>query len=95
MALIHCIPRTGRTHQIRVHLAHSGHPVAGDKIYGPSEECYLEFIETGFSDRLHERLWLPRHALHSSSLAVTVGGIPHRWESGLPGDLADFLNASS
>jgi 23S rRNA pseudouridine1911/1915/1917 synthase len=95
MALIHCIPRTGRTHQIRVHLAHSGHPVAGDKIYGPSEECYLEFIETGFSDRLHEKLWLPRHALHSSSLAVTVGGIPRRWESGLPGDLADFLNASS
>ena len=32
-------------HQIRVHLAHLGHPILGDKIYGPSEHCYLEYIQ--------------------------------------------------
>jgi len=91
LALIHCIPRTGRTHQIRVHLAHSGHPVVGDKIYGPSQECYLEFIESGWSRSLGEQLWLPRHALHSCSLEVTLNGWGHHWKSSLPGDLSAFL----
>ena len=48
-ALVRAFPRTGRMHQIRVHLAHAGHPVVGDKIYGPDERCYLDFIETGWS----------------------------------------------
>lgn len=87
MALLRCTPITGRTHQIRVHLAHSGHPVIGDKIYGPSEECYLEFISTGWTPSLQERLLHPRHALHSCLLGVTVGGVSHRWESPLPPDL--------
>ncbi len=91
LALIHCTPHTGRTHQIRVHLAHSGYPVVGDKIYGPSEDCYLEFIETGWSRGLEERLMLPRHALHSCSLSVTLEGAKHRWQSPLPEDLQRFL----
>lgn len=91
LSLVHCIPRTGRTHQIRVHLAHSGHPVVGDKIYGPSEECYLEFIETGWSPSLEKRLWLSRHALHSCSLELNHDGLRHRWESPLPRDLEDLL----
>ena len=91
IALVHCIPRTGRTHQIRVHLAHSGNPVVGDKIYGPSEECYLEFIETGWSARLHQRLWHPRHALHSCLLGVALDGERHVWESPLPGDLRELI----
>jgi 23S rRNA pseudouridine1911/1915/1917 synthase len=91
LALIHCVPHTGRTHQIRVHLSHSGYPVVGDKIYGPSEECYLEFIETGWSRNLEKRLWLPRHALHSCSLSVSLQGKKHRWESPLPEDLNTFL----
>ena len=78
---------TGRKHQIRIHLAHLRHPVVGDKIYGPSEECYLEFIESGWGPALKERLWLPRHALHSCVLEVPHGGSRHRWESLLPGDL--------
>jgi len=92
IALMRCKPHTGRTHQIRVHLAASGHPVVGDKIYGPSEEYYLEFIATGWSPSLQERLWLPRHALHSCLLGVSLGGINHRWESPLPEDLEAFLS---
>ena len=94
MALVHCIPHTGRTHQIRVHLAHSGCPVVGDKIYGPSDRCYLEFIETGWSKSLEERLWLPRHALHSCSLRVTFGEVRYAWRTDLPEDLRSFFHES-
>ena len=94
LSLIACKPRTGRTHQIRVHLAFSGFPVVGDKIYGPSEECYLEFIETGWTPTLEERLWLPRHALHSSLLALNLNGEDHLWRSELPEDLRNFLGES-
>ena len=50
-ALVRCFPETGRMHQIRVHLSHAGHSVVGDKIYGPDENCYLEFIRTGMDAR--------------------------------------------
>ncbi|MEI6322737.1 MAG: RluA family pseudouridine synthase [bacterium] len=93
LALVRCWPRTGRTHQIRVHLAHSGIPVVGDKIYGPSQECYLEFINTGWTSGLEQQLWLPRHALHSCVLGLTIGEIHHHWESALPGDLVRLLAA--
>src|SRR5256885_2524057 len=69
-ALIRAIPKTGRTHQIRVHLASLGHPLVGDKIYGPDEKLYLEFIETGWTPKLEAELLLPHHALHSTKLAL-------------------------
>ncbi len=83
-ALVHAEPETGRMHQIRVHLAHSGHAIVGDKLYGPSEDCYLEFIETGWTPALAARLVLPRQALHSGVLSVAE----HRWTSPMPPDLA-------
>jgi 23S rRNA pseudouridine1911/1915/1917 synthase len=86
-SLIRAIPHTGRTHQIRVHLASLGHPVVGDKIYGPNEQLYLRFIETGWTSDLECQLLLPRHALHSAKL--TVGGV-HEWISPLPPDLGEF-----
>lgn len=87
-AIVRAFPETGRTHQIRVHLAHSGHAIVGDKIYGPDEGCYLEFIETGWTPSLAERLLLPRHALHSAGLRIESRGVG--WESPLPEDLAVF-----
>lgn len=51
-SLVECSPRTGRTHQIRVHLAYIGHPIVGDKIYG----------------RRKQRLALNRHFLHAARL---------------------------
>jgi 23S rRNA pseudouridine1911/1915/1917 synthase len=89
-ALVRAFPETGRTHQIRVHLAESGHRILGDKIYGPDENCYLEFIDTGWTPQLAQRLVLPRHALHSTALRIGRDG--PAWEVGLARDLAAFLN---
>jgi 23S rRNA pseudouridine1911/1915/1917 synthase len=86
-SIIRAVPRTGRTHQIRVHLASLGHPIVGDKIYGPDEKLYLQFIETGWTPELARQLLLPRHALHSATLEIEGG---ERWVSPLPIDLRAF-----
>ena len=88
-SLIRASPRTGRTHQIRVHLSSVGHPVVGDKIYGPNEQLYLRFIETGWATELERRLLLPRHALHSAKLAIES---EKEWTSPLPRDLSEFCS---
>ncbi len=88
-ALVRARPCTGRTHQIRVHLASIGHPIVGDKIYGPDEQLYLRFIETGWTGELERQLLLPRHALHSAKLAIDG---EMEWESPLPPDLARFCS---
>ena len=87
-SLIRAMPTTGRTHQIRVHLASLGHPLVGDKIYGPDEQLYLQFIKTGWTPELERQLLLPRHALHATKLAIEGEG---EWTSPLPVDLAKFL----
>jgi 23S rRNA pseudouridine1911/1915/1917 synthase len=87
-SVVRAIPRTGRTHQIRVHLASIGHPVVGDKVYGPDEQLYLRFIETGWTHELEQKLLLPRHALHSAKLAIEDD---REWTSALPSDLAEFV----
>jgi 23S rRNA pseudouridine1911/1915/1917 synthase len=87
-SVVRALPWTGRTHQIRVHLAAIGHPIVGDKIYGPDEKLYLEFIETGWTSQLESKLLLPRHALHAAKLAIAGEG---EWESDLPPDLAGFI----
>jgi len=87
-AIVRAIPLTGRTHQIRVHLSSLGYPIVGDKIYGPDERLYLEFIETGWTEKLGRQLLLPRHALHSARMAIDGIG---DWISNLPEDLAGFL----
>ncbi|MFZ4483834.1 MAG: RluA family pseudouridine synthase [Chthoniobacterales bacterium] len=90
-SLVRARPRTGRTHQIRVHLAHAGHPLVGDKIYGGREEAYLEFIETGWTPRLAAELLLPRHALHAAGLEFDAGAGREAVQSDLPDDLRGFL----
>ncbi len=90
-ALVRALPETGRLHQIRVHLASTGHPVVGDKIYGPDEGCYLEFIETGWTPKLAQVLLLDRHALHAWRLTFDAEpGQRRTVEAPLPGDMANF-----
>jgi 23S rRNA pseudouridine1911/1915/1917 synthase len=92
-ALIEAKPETGRTHQIRVHLAHVGYPIVGDKIYGPDENCYLEFIESGWTPALEDKLLLSRQALHASRLSFEYEGVPYSFEAPLPPDLEKFLRS--
>jgi 23S rRNA pseudouridine1911/1915/1917 synthase len=67
-SLLRIETQTGRLHQIRVHLAYAGHPVIGDKIYGPDPLLYLKFIDEGWTEQHQRVLGLPRHALHAHRL---------------------------
>jgi 23S rRNA pseudouridine1911/1915/1917 synthase len=90
-ALVRCFPETGRMHQLRVHLAHSGHPIVGDKLYSGSGAEYLEWMATGWTPALGRRLFLPRHALHAAVLAVPWQGRRIEWRAELATDLRGFV----
>jgi len=83
--LVEAMPQTGRTHQIRVHLASLGHPVVGDNTYGAPAK-----LRFGAS----EEPTLPRTFLHAAKLAFThpITGAPLQFEAPLPGELAMFLD---
>ncbi|MEO0018432.1 MAG: hypothetical protein RLZZ522_1715 [Verrucomicrobiota bacterium] len=90
-SLVRCFPETGRMHQLRVHLAHGGHPIVGDKLYSGNGDEYLEWMATGWTPELARRLWLPRHALHAAVLAVPWQGRRVAWRVDLAGDLQAFV----
>ena len=95
VSLVECQLETGRTHQIRVHLQHLGHPLFSDDRYGGGEirkgtvySKYKQFVQSCFQI-------LPRHALHARSLGFEhpVTGQRMQFESELPADFAECLDA--
>jgi 23S rRNA pseudouridine1911/1915/1917 synthase len=73
-ALVLAQPRTGRLHQIRVHLRHAGLPIVGDKVYGLDPELFLRFVGGTLSERDRDRLLWRRQALHAWSLTIRHPG---------------------
>jgi len=86
-------PRSGRRHQIRVHLQAIGHPVVGDKLYAAGEAHHLRHLERGFDERMRRELLAERHLLHASAIALRhpVDGRKVTFEAPLPGDMREFL----
>ena len=87
---VRVIPETGRKHQIRAHAQWLGHPVVGDKIYGPDARLYLRFIEEGWSPDLERVLLLPRQALHCARIDLRPAGIDREFTAAVPDDLDIF-----
>ncbi|HET7083132.1 MAG TPA: RluA family pseudouridine synthase [Rhizomicrobium sp.] len=95
-ALLACQLETGRTHQIRVHLAHIGHPLMGDAVYGPHFKTKASHLGPRSQKALAA---LGRQALHAYLLALKhpKTGAILQWISDLPADLTllrDSLRAT-
>jgi 23S rRNA pseudouridine1911/1915/1917 synthase len=91
-SLVACRLETGRTHQIRVHMAHIGHPLLGDPVYGTGMRTKAKRLGPQACALLEA---LDRQALHAALLgfAHPVSGATLHFESALPGPLAELAQA--
>lgn len=91
-SLLRCRLETGRTHQIRVHMAHTGHPLLGDAVYGAGFRSSAAKLPEMPRQALTS---LNRQALHAATLGFRhpISGAPMRFESPAPADFATLLGA--
>ena len=88
--LCRVIPETGRKHQIRVHAEWLDRRVVGDKIYGPDETLYIDFVEHGWADRFETALPMKRQALHCYSYTFNFPEGPVVFKAPVPDDMLAF-----
>ena len=90
IALVECWLETGRTHQIRVHMAHTGHGLIGDPVYGGKRKLSAKSFPPAVSDAINT---FGRQALHAAVLGFIhpVTGEDMRFEADIPPDMADLL----
>lgn len=90
--LVAAYPETGRQHQIRVHMAHVGHPLVGDKLYAHGDEVFVRCLEGPPDEALRALLLLDRHALHAHAVAFDhpATGAPTEIVAPLARDIAAF-----
>ncbi|MCX5785909.1 MAG: pseudouridine synthase [Elusimicrobia bacterium] len=91
--LVRVVTGTGRKHQIRAHAQWLGKCIVGDKIYGPDERCFLDFLDDGWTPALAEKLLLPRQALHCSEIDMRKAGIDRVFSAPMPADMRAFCGA--
>lgn len=92
VTLIECWLETGRTHQIRVHMAHAGHSLLGDPVYGGRRKLAVKSINPATAEAI--RLF-PRQALHAAVLGFVhpVTGNDIRFEAETPADMANLIES--
>jgi len=91
-ALVECWLETGRTHQIRVHMAHAGHGLIGDPTYGGKRKLPQRAVTAGAAQAAHS---FPRQALHAAILGFVhpISGETKRFEATIPADMAGLIDA--
>ncbi len=89
LARVH--PHSGRRHQIRVHAASLGHPLVGDKLYGPDPALMIRFMREGISPELLKQLVLDRQGLHCSQVEFETELGLEIFAAPAPDDLAAFV----
>jgi 23S rRNA pseudouridine1911/1915/1917 synthase len=95
-SLVEARPKTGRQHQIRLHLADAGHPIIGDKLYLGGESFFIEALQPGFPiEEVIDRVGHERQALHAYRAAFDhpTTRAPLSLQAPLPPDLEALLES--
>ena len=86
-------PLTGRQHQIRVHAATNGYPLLGDKLYNGDSSIFMRFKDFTASQEDHEKMQIPRQALHAAALKLTYPKDEYtHFIAPLPKDLSQWID---